>query len=293
VPEQPVSPGLIGNRFIDPAHWSKVRPRPDDIVIATCYKAGTTLTQQIVRVLSTGADPDRPMRELSPWIDSGLFSPDAEAVEAMPSRRVFKSHLPFDALPHPPGWRYVYLVREARDVCYSLYKHCRRLRDEIAAMKVDRPEFDHGAEDFPTFFDDWLASGRPRWPFFENVASWWAARARPDVLLLHFTDLVDDKRTVVRRIADFLDIEASPQRIDLAVEKSEIAHMKALERIGLFGSSARKRVARFVDRGTHGQWAGRIGPERTSRLLRALDERLPKACARWVQQGGSILDGDG
>ena len=79
MPEQPVSPGLIGNRFIDPAHWSKVRPRPDDIVIATCYKAGTTLTQQIVRVLSTGADPDRPMRELSPWIDSGLFSPDAEA----------------------------------------------------------------------------------------------------------------------------------------------------------------------------------------------------------------------
>lgn len=45
-----------------------------------------------------------------------------------------------------------------------------------------------------------------RRPFFSHVASWWAVRQLPNVMLVHFSALRADLPGEARRIANFLDI---------------------------------------------------------------------------------------
>ena len=42
------------NHHLDSTRWDAVTPRPDDIIITTAYKAGTTWTQRIVAALKQG-----------------------------------------------------------------------------------------------------------------------------------------------------------------------------------------------------------------------------------------------
>ena len=119
---------VIEEVFRNSTHWDAVRPRSGDIVIASCYKSGTTLTQQIINLLINGTADFPAMRKLSPWVDSGLHYPGPNAVEALPSPRFLKSHLPFEALPYHADWKYIYLVRDGRDVCLSLFKHCKDIQ---------------------------------------------------------------------------------------------------------------------------------------------------------------------
>jgi len=92
----------VRSRVFDSARWDGYRPRPDDIVIATYSKCGTTWMQRIVAMLVMQSAEPQPVWDLSPWPDMRIFGPIEEVLahaEAMTHRRFFKSHLPFDALP--------------------------------------------------------------------------------------------------------------------------------------------------------------------------------------------------
>ncbi|MFZ1293992.1 MAG: sulfotransferase domain-containing protein, partial [Pseudomonadales bacterium] len=111
----------LRNHHFDSSIWNEFSFRDDDIVIATYAKSGTTWTQQIVAQLLFGGDPALPVAELSPWLDLRV-PPKAvklSAVEAQTHRRILKTHLPVDALVFSPRARYLYIVRDARDVVWS------------------------------------------------------------------------------------------------------------------------------------------------------------------------------
>ena len=58
------------------------------------------------------------------------------------------------------------------------------------------------------YFRDWLeGDGAPFWSFWENVRSWWAIRALPNVMMVHFADLKADMPGEIKRIGAFLDME--------------------------------------------------------------------------------------
>ncbi|MEE8370955.1 MAG: sulfotransferase domain-containing protein, partial [Sphingomonadales bacterium] len=75
------------------AHAKAFVPRPDDVLIATFAKAGTTWLQQIVHVLRTGGDMDfGEITEVVPWIETAFdMGIDLEA-EQRGGIRAFKSH---------------------------------------------------------------------------------------------------------------------------------------------------------------------------------------------------------
>lgn len=273
------------NAFIDPALWSRVEPRADDIVVATCYRSGTTLTQQMLNLMLFGERDFSSIRHISPWIDSALFCPDAPTIEALPSRRFFKSHLPFDALPRSPGWRYIYLVRDGRDVALSLFRHCKSLQAAMPTDDEGRP-LEHGPDDVSAFFDAWVETGSPRWDWWHNVASWWAVRHRPDVLLMHFADLVADKAKAVRIMARFLGIEWTPALDERVRRGSSLERMKALERAGRFGAQRPRDKAVFIGKGTNGHWRDVLSSAQVLRYLELRRERLDPECARWTAEGG-------
>jgi aryl sulfotransferase len=56
--------------LLDSSRWDRFRPRHDDVVIATAYKAGTTWMQAIVgNLIFQGQDIPGAILEMSPWVD--------------------------------------------------------------------------------------------------------------------------------------------------------------------------------------------------------------------------------
>src|SRR4051812_10838120 len=108
------------NHHLDSTRWDHVRLRPDDIVISTSIKAGTTWMQRIISLLLFGRGSlPGPLQALSPWVDAawyGPIGPLAATLEAQQHRRFMKSHLPLDGLPFDPAVRYVMVGRDTRDV---------------------------------------------------------------------------------------------------------------------------------------------------------------------------------
>lgn len=277
---------VIREPLRDSTHWDHVIPRPDDIIIVSCYKSGTTLTQQIVNLLLHGTRDFRAMNAISPWVDSALHYPGPAAVEALPSPRFLKSHLPFGVLPYRPEWKYIYTGRDGRDVCLSLFDHCKELEKHFKVDREGRP-LDHGPAEFSAFYDDWLDAGRPRWSFWTHVDSWWKARHLPNVLLLRFSELTAAKSATARRIAEFLGVPWSDTLDGLVGEHSSLDRMQQMELAGQFGGAGVKERATFINKGRNGRWRALLTDAQSQRYLDLAAERLEPACAAWLNDGGS------
>ena len=201
-------------QLFDSSVWNEFRFRPDDIVIATYAKAGTTWTQQIVAQLIFGGREGIDVATLSPWLDMRFPPKEVKLalLEAQAHRRFIKTHLPVDALVFSPDAKYIYVARDGRDVVWSLYNHHANVTDEWQRRVNDAP--DRVGPPLPRppgsvrqYFLEWLQrDGYPFWSFWENVSSWWAIRHLPNVLFLHFADLKRDLPGQMRKVAAFLEI---------------------------------------------------------------------------------------
>lgn len=278
------SPEIIRESLRDSTRWDRVLPRPDDIVIASCYKAGTTLAQQIVNLLLNGEREFRYMGELSPWVESVRHGPDAASLEALVSRRFFKTHLHPAALPWREDWKYLYLARDGRDVGLSLYNHVCKIERERQALGLTKAA---DLSEFGEFWDRWVEDGTPRWDFWHNVAGWWRVRERHNVLLLHYADLLRDKAGVAQQIAAFL---GCPWDADIAARVcrgSSLESMRELEMRGRFGSTdPQKKQASLVHKGVNGRWLGLLNDARLRRYETLAEQRLEPQCVAWLRQGG-------
>src|SRR5437667_11319755 len=114
---------------LDSTRWDDVVPRPDDIVITTSLKAGTTWTQRIVSLLVfQTVELPKTLHWVSPWPDSRFIIPRREmreVVESLRHRRFLKSHLALDGLPYRESTKYIYVGRDTRDVFMSTWNHIR------------------------------------------------------------------------------------------------------------------------------------------------------------------------
>jgi aryl sulfotransferase len=210
---------------MDSRRWDAYVPREGDVVIATYPKCGTTWTQRIVSALIFQTPEPKPM-SLSPWIDErflGTAEDTTARIEAQSHRRYLKSHLPFDALPVYEGVSYIHVARDGLDAFMSWHNHQREykrmelldkagLADETIARPYPRPEA--APHDF---FQAWIGANGPAaesdvsaTTFFDTERSYWAARSEPNVLMVHFNDLLADLDGEMRRIAKFLKIDTPP-----------------------------------------------------------------------------------
>jgi aryl sulfotransferase len=290
--------------IIDSRRWDRYRPRPGDIVIATAPKCGTTWMQRIVSLLIFQTPVPLPIMEISPWIDRRFPAP-IEAVmaqaEAQRHRRFLKSHLPSDGLPLFDEVRYIHVARDARDACLSYHNHSLALTPEvIRAMDRVGSEDETLARPYPRphpdpriFYRRWMAMGLgdadDGWPIlslFDLVQSWWNERHRPNVLLVHYSDLKRDLAGELRRIARFLDIEVAAERWPALVDAARFETMRRDGSVllgavaGMFTGGAN----RFLQRGENNRWRG-VLTEDDLALYRAKLARLTPDCASWLQHG--------
>ena len=196
------------SHHLDSERWDHVTLRPGDVVISTSMKAGTTWMQRIMSLLVFGAGPlPAPLVALSPWIDAAFLG-DVDGVvatiEAQEHQRFLKSHLPFDALPYDPAVRYVYVGRDTRDVFMSAFNHYSAyteltysLLDAAGGARGPMPrcpatERELWAEWMTRSLFDWETDGWPFWSHHHHAASFWPHRDLPNVLMVHYADLLAD-----------------------------------------------------------------------------------------------------
>lgn len=285
----------LHSHHFDSTMWDNFAFRDDDIIISTYGKCGTTWTQQIVAQLLFNGEEGLPVAEMSPWID--LRAPPKEIklgeVEAQSHRRFLKTHLPVEALVFSPKAKYLYIARDGRDIVWSFHNHYLNGSEMMYAMLNDTPgrvgpPMPRPDGDVVGWFRTWLeGDGEPIWSFWDNVRSWWAIRDLPNVLVYHFNDLKADLEAMMRRIADFLEIEIAEERWPVLVHHCTFDYMKQHGEgtVPLGGAPWKGGAKTFIHKGTNGRWRDMLTDELSAAYEARAIEELGEECAHWLKTG--------
>ncbi len=309
----PIQPGtrVYRNHHLDSRRWEHVKFRPDDILISTSYKAGTTWTQRIVSLLLFGPDPlPAPLFQLSPWIDARFFPIPIEQVaalvDAQTHRRFLKSHLPLDGLPWDPRIKYVMVGRDGRDVFMSLVNHYGSYTDLAYQLFNSGADFEgeplpRCPDDVHVLFDGWVhrgwfpweQDGWPMWSHLHHAQSFWEHRKQPNVYFVHYADLKADLEGEMRRLASFLGIAVRDSDWPALAQKATFAAMRE-EAIADEDSSQPAFFAggqaRFFFKGTNGRWRDVLTPAELGEYDKAVARTLTADCAAWLERGRGAGD---
>lgn len=203
----------------DSSRWDGVELRPDDIVISTPSKCGTTWLQMICAALVLRTvDLPEPLTSLSPWLDMQArpVGEVRDTLAAQTHRRFIKTHTPLDGLPTAPGVTYVVVGRDPREVAVSMMRHLDnldrgRLQELLGGPAAAPPAASGSPAEAPDLRQralDWMADRRDPTEALSSLRAvvWhlqdaWRRRADPSVVLLHYADLQADRDAVMRHLA--------------------------------------------------------------------------------------------
>jgi hypothetical protein len=223
---------------------------PDDTFIVSYPRSGNTWTRFLAANLIYAGQPVT-------FDNIERLIPDCEAqssryLKRVARPRIIKSHSYFD--PRYP--RVIYIVRDPRDVALSYYDFSRKFRHFEDSYPLERY-----VEDFVTgrlISADWGT-------WAENVASWAFARgARPGFLLLRYEDMKTRPEQELTRIAEFFDIDASPERLQTAIERSSAERMREMEKTqgkDWVTTRNKREDIPFIRTATAGGWKNKLSTE--------------------------------
>src|SRR5215471_19159252 len=183
-------------------------PTEHDVFAAVYIKSGTNWTMQIVhQLLNHGLAEYDHIHSVVPWPDTKIMGPmkgyavpleDESIWRASPEqKRVIKTHLNWEDLPYSEKARYIFVIRDPKDVFVSSYYF---FGNAFPLPSVDT-WFKMFCEGNVMMFGSWA----------KNVAGYWAQRHRPNVLLLSFKQMKRDLPGTVRKISDFLGVSADEE----------------------------------------------------------------------------------
>ena len=267
-------PPMIDMEWVKSMKDMKIRP--DDVWIVTYPKCGTTWTQQIVRlIINRGKEDGLRINDAVPWVEAFCDFPAMDYkyyvdVDKMISPRAFKSHFRYDmmpcGLPSSTSGKYIYVVRNPKDVAVSFFHHDRAIPFyPLCEWDEYLEKFLKGELDFGDYFD--------------HVLSWWAHKDDDNVLLLKYEDMKKDLPSAVTQITKFIGQDISKELVDDIAHKTTFANMKKdssanMEWVKKF---QRPEGADFMRKGEIGDWKNYFTPEQIARLDAVYDKRMKGA----------------
>lgn len=282
----------LHSHHFDSTIWNDFQFRADDIIIASYAKSGTTWLQQIVAQLVFGGAEGIDVAEMSPWLDLRIPPKEIKLpiVEAQTHRRFLKTHLPVDALVFSPQAKYLYIVRDGRDVVWSLYNHHANANDAYYEALNNTPgrvgpPLEKPPGSVLEYFRAWLEQdGYPFWSYWQNIKSWWEIRNLPNVMLLHYAELKRDMPAQIRRIAEFLEITIDESKWLDILEHCSFDYMKkhAAKSAPLGGVFWEGGAQTFIHKGTNGRWKDILTEADIARYEATALQNLGSECANWL-----------
>ena len=300
--EFPARQHVYQNYLLDSTRWDSIPERAGDIVIATPYKSGTTWTQNIVLHLIFQDLKVRVIGDFSPWVDRRLTPLEdlVAQLAAQDHRRCLKSHLPLDGLTLRENTKYIVVGRDPRDVFMSMWNHYAAYTPELFAAVNDKPgrvgpPLQPCPEDIREFWQmfisrgwfDWESEGYPHWSNLRHVQTWWQERAQPNILFVHYNDLLADLAGEIGRIATYLDIECAPETLSAITERVTFISMKrdaeALDPEAAFAFKGGAKT--FFNKGTNGRWRTVLTDADIVMYDAAAGRELSADCRSWLENG--------
>ncbi|XP_002444757.1 cytosolic sulfotransferase 5 [Sorghum bicolor] len=279
---------------------AEFKPRPDDVLLATFPKSGTTWLKALAfalinrsrhPVIVTGDvddDHHHPLlssnpHDLVPFLElpDRTLRPVAE-LEALPSPRLLCTHLPPALLP--PGMlmtssRAVYLCRYPKDVFVSYWHHV-----------VQTLRHDSGLVDFDKAFELFCEGVSVCGPVWEHYLEYWKlSMGNPSssrVLFLKYEEMMAQPAKHVRKLAEFLGVpfteeEESGGVVEEVVRLCSFQNLKDLA-VNTHGVSAQIGAAManpvknslWFRSGKVGDWKNHLTQEMARRLDCIVEEKL-------------------
>jgi aryl sulfotransferase len=286
----------------DSTRWAQFSPRPDDVIISSPPKSGTTWTQEIALQLLF-LDQEVPyQKEVSPWLEQ-RFQPVADILSLLENQRhqrLIKAHLPLDGIPFFPQVKYIATGRDPRDVFMSMWNHYTSFTpDHLAYMnnlpgRIGPPLAPPPA-DIHDFWRSWMSGGRVEWqqegyPFFSpmhHFQSWWNFRHLPNILMVHYADTLADPAGQILRIAGFLDIVPTDEQVERIVQQTSIAAMRtrAEEKDPRIAKTWVDGARSFYYKGTNGRWKDVLTDEELAMYEDKASKVLTPECRAWLEHG--------
>ncbi|KFP02829.1 sulfotransferase 1C4 isoform X1 [Calypte anna] len=254
---------LEGVVLIEPVHRTfdqvqKFKARPDDLLIATYAKAGTTWTQEIVDMIQQNGDVEKCRRDTTckrqPFLEWSFQNPPSarysglELAEAMPSPRTIKTHLPVQLVP-PSFWeqncKVIYVARNAKDNLVSYY-HFHR-------MNKGMPE--------PGTWDEFVEkfmNGKVLWgSWYDHVKGWWKAKDKHRILYLFYEDMKENPKQEIQKIVKFLEKDINEEVLNKIVYNTSFEIMKENPMANYtkdFEGIMDHSISPFMRKGAVGDW---------------------------------------
>ncbi len=269
--------------------------RKGDILISVPAKSGTTWSMNIVHQLRSAGDPDlRDIYQQVPWLElwdspSRTLQQVLERYAALPTwfPRAFKTHAAIgqEFLEYSPDRKFLVVMRNPFDAAASMVPFFNAINQELldfwgASGKIPRPK---------NISDAWSSNftnqGNKSIGF---IKSFWPYRHQPNVIVLHYNDMIKDHRGTVRKIADFLEIDLPTSQFEDVLKYTSFPWMKAnshrfsmqhLMDKPLMSSSA------SVRNGKSGEGSAVPADVKAAFEEKMRDELLPEQ-AIWLMSGG-------
>jgi aryl sulfotransferase len=134
----------------------------------------------------------------------------------------------------------------------------------------------------------WEQDGYPFWSHFYHLGSWWRFRHLPNILFVHYADLLEDLDAEMRRISAWLDIAVDEDIWPTLVESATFASMKNQHHntAPAVTHDIWKDAKNFFHKGKNGRWRDVLTDE-DLQLYHDLKARtLPPDAIRWLEDGG-------
>jgi aryl sulfotransferase len=296
----------------DSARWERFTFRPDDVVISTPSKCGTSWMQMIVGMLLLDRiDLGAPISTISPWLDM-LTRTDDEVfgrLNAQTHRRFVKTHTPLDGVPRHDSVTYIAVARHPLDVALSHRDHGENQRDDrVVELRVaasgpadsDLPEPDDPPDE-PGDYLRWFIDNQEQpigsgphglEDYCQQIRTYWEARHAPNVHLFHYADMWADLDGEMQRVAAALAVPIDEDRWPGFVDAAGLTSMRSRAAdtvpeadVGLWVSPER-----FFRSGGTRDWASLLSPDDIAHFEERLQE-LAGDAADWATRGRVALIG--
>ena len=254
---------------MSPEQWQALKSFPlqqDDVIISSYPRSGSTWTQHTVRLLRNGGKDDGiNLDDAVPWLEvlgtpkGNMMNLNPQAVEQLVPPRSMKTHLPYHmtpgGLPHTTGTKYIYIIRNPKDVCVSFWHF-----GQTQIKKFQSGDDQSGAGPIPwdLFFTDFMEAkngGSIYGGWLNHVLGWWKHKDAPNILFLRYETVKKEPYKTVQTIAKFMGMkDVTDEYVETVVGNSSFDSMSMNSSVNNRKKDGASFAIQFLRKGIIGDW---------------------------------------